>query len=255
MKEFATLYLDESGGKAWPPPWGQNPDRFYVLAGPVLKPDQDRRAHAEVPEILAEFFPDSLARPSELHYGDLINARGPYARLERTTRLALADRVWDLILQIKPTLVGSVVDKTLMKQRYADRAFPPNEYAMRATIERFDRDLEAERMLGMVIMDTESLESDRALRTLVHRARSDGIKLGGINYIPAADRKLENILNSVTFTPSEMSPGIQLADYIAYATYSAFERARSGRFDQVAHLWRRVGSYREPSVIPRPSKK
>lgn len=166
----------------------------------------------------------------------------------------MADRVWNLILDIRPTLLGSVVDKAGMKRRYGNRAFPPNEYAMRATIERYDRDLEAEDMLGMVIMATESLESDRALRTLVHRARQDGISLGGANYLRDNDRRLENILNSVTFTPSEMSPGIQLADYVAYATYSAFERGRSNRFDQVGHLWRGIGPYREPSVIPRPAR-
>ena len=64
--------------------------------------------------------------------------------------------------------------------------------------------------------------------------------------------RLEKILNGVLFTPSYGSPGVQLADFVAYATFSKFERNKSQRFEQVDPLWRRVGGFREPSVIPKP---
>lgn len=66
-----TLHLDESGDKTWPPPWGNNPDSYYVLAGLVLAPDQDRRAHERIPEIIEEFFPRPAVHPTELRYGDI----------------------------------------------------------------------------------------------------------------------------------------------------------------------------------------
>lgn len=249
MVNYVTLYLDESGEKAWPPPWGASAHQYYVLAGLVLTPENDLRAHREIPQIIAEFFPDLLSRPPELHYGDLINKRRTYALLSDEQRIAMANRVWELIISLQPVLLGSVVKKALMKSRYAEKAHPPNEYAMRATIDRFDRHLGETDQIGMAIMDTESLSSDQALREIVHNARWSGIRVGVVR--PGSERRLEHVLNSVTFSPSQMSPGIQLADFVAYATFSHFERGKSRRFEQISNLWRRVGSFQEPSIIPK----
>lgn len=249
---YVTLYLDESGEKPWPEPWGHSKSRHYVLSGLLLTPEQDNAIHTSVPAIVAKFFPIPETCPSELHYGDIINKRGPYAELSDEARLAMANAVFDLILKVKPVLMGSVVDKQRMKQRYGAHAHQPNEYAMRATVERFDRDLERMKCVGMVIMDTESFTADEALRKMVHRARAVGIKLGGVNYLPGSDRMLKNVLNSVGFSPSQMSPGIQLADFIAYATWSHFERSKSRRYEQISGLWAEpMRGYREPSVIPK----
>ncbi len=251
MTGYVTLYLDESGEKTWPPPWGRSNHSVYALAGVILNPLQDKIAHERIPLILTNFFPNETLRPTELHYGDLINERPPYDTVEREDRRAIADAVFQLIEQLRPVLMGSVVLKKRMKEKYGPGAFPPNEYALRATIERFDRHLEETQQLGMALMDTEGLNADSALREMVHQARSYGIKVGGINYMPRSDRKLSFVLNSVGFSPSQMSPGIQLADFVAYALFSAHERNRRNRLEQLGPFWRKVGNFSEPSVIPR----
>jgi len=246
VTEFISLYLDESGGRGWPSPWGRNRYRYYVLAGCLLTPDQDRRAHDVLPEILTEFFPAGDG-PIELHYGDLINNRNGYELLEQSDKLKLADRVWDFILELKPLLMGTVVDKTTMRTRYPS-PHEPSQYAMRATIERFDKHLKKVGKYGMTIVDTQSFEKE--MQQMVHESRKAGIKIGGTQPM-LTDSNLENVLNSVVCCPSHMSPGVQIADFVAYAAFSHFERSKSRRYNQVGPLWRRAGRFSEPSVVPR----
>lgn len=250
MTEFVTLYLDESGERDWPKPWGRSSDRYYVLAGPVLTPSQDKIAHERIPSILEEFFPNPLARPTELHYNELVANVGPYQLLSSDQKKGMADTVWAFILELKPPLMASVVDKELMKSNYGSRAMKPGEYAVRATIERFDKDLEREGRLGMAIIDVQSFE--REIQEMVHNAKTDGIKIGGPNLREDQDRKLRFVLNSAVFSPSHMSPGIQIADYVAYATRSHFERHKGDRYREFEHLWKCGWNFREPSLIPRP---
>jgi hypothetical protein len=104
-------------------------------------------------------------------------------------------------------------------------------------------------MLGMAIADTQTFE--KAIQAMIHEAKTIGIKIGGPNLPSDKDSRLKNVLNTVVCCPSHMSPGIQLADYVAYATFSHHERAQSRRYNQVRDLWRTVGYFTEPSVVPR----
>ena len=248
---YATLYLDESGGKSWPSPWGRNPDTHYVLAGLALDPTQDLEAHRSLPLLLKAAFVGKAETPTEFHYGALINGRGAYALLSREERRALADQVFALLRRIRPVLIGTVVRKNWLKLRYRDKAVTPPEYAMNATAERFDRHLVETNQIGMIMMDTCGLADDAAVRHIVHYSRTAGTRWVGGSYVPAYNSNLARVLNAVAFTPSHMSPGVQLADAVAYATFSNFERDKGDRYYQLDPLWRRVGQFREPSVVPR----
>jgi hypothetical protein len=246
---YVTLYLDESGGKEWPPPWGSNESRHYVLTGPVLTPEQDLRAAAELEAILFHHFPDESTRPAELHYGDIINGRGPYASFSKEQKKSISDDVWSLILDLAPVLIGTVVRKPRLKERYGVNAFPPNEYGLIATCDRFHRHLVGTDCLGMILMDTETMASQAAMQKIVHSGRRWGARIFGVVGAPDNPR-LDRILNTLVFTPSHMSAGVQIADFVAYATWSNFERAKGDRFRQIATLWRRTGGFAEPSVVP-----
>jgi hypothetical protein len=247
---YVTLYLDESGGKEWPPPWGRNESSHYVLTGPVLTPEQDHRAQREFEAILERQFPDESNRPSELHYGDIVNGRGPWFALSREQRKDVSDEVWAQIIEIAPTLIGTVVRKSRLKERYGDRAMPPNEYALTATCDRFHRHLIETDGLGMILMDTENMASQAAMQKIVHAGRRWGGRIGGIIGDPNNPR-LERILNTLVFTPSHMSAGVQMADFVAYATWSHFERNKGDRFREISELWRQSGTFTEPSVVPK----
>lgn len=251
MTDFVTLYLDESGGKSLPAPWGRNPDRHYVLAGLVLTTDQDIEVHREVPRLLRSYCPEAHDwEPSyELHYGAIINRRPPFDSLPPEKRKALSDEVFNLILQVNPVLIGTVVDKELLARRYQN-PMPANEYALNSVIDRFNRHLTETSRVGTAVMDSVGTEADGSLQRLVHVSRSVGAQIGELSPGRPLSR-LEKVLNGVLFTPSYGSPGVQLADFVAYATFSKYERDKSHRFDQIDPLWRRVGNFREPSVIPK----
>ena len=100
----------------------------------------------------------------------------------------------------------------------------------------------------MTIVDTQSFEKE--MQQMVHESRKVGIKIGGTRPI-LTDSNLENVLNSVVCCPSHMSPGVQIADFVAYATFSHFERNKSRRYDQARSLWRKAGRFSEPSVVPK----
>jgi Protein of unknown function (DUF3800) len=249
---YVTLYLDESGGKSLPAPWGRNPDRHYVLAGLVLTTDQDIEIHREVPRLLRRYCPEANAwEPNfELHYGAIINRRPPYDHLTEEQRQSLSNDVFNLILRIHPVLLGTVVDKELLARRYRD-PMAVNEYALNSIIDRFNRHLTETERVGTAVMDSVGTEADGSLQRLVHVSRTVGAQIGDL--VPGRPiSRLERVLNGVLFTPSYGSPGVQLADFIAYATFSKYERDKSRRFEQIEPLWRRVGTFREPSVIPRP---
>jgi hypothetical protein len=249
-----TLFLDESGGRPWPKPWGKSPDRYYVLAGLVLDSAQIARAKAAIPTIIQAAFPGAPP-PEELHYGDLINHRKgtPYETMPETDRLKLANMVFEFILDLKPLLMGTVVDKSAHRSGQEARgnvAFSPQSYAMRGTVGRFDVHLQEVGEFGTVEMDSAGFQHDSALRQMIAEIRARGTRLSRPARTEWIDSRLARI-RDVKFVLSHQCAGVQLADFVAYATWSHFQRSHSRRFLQLEKLWRRRPGFIEPSVLPK----
>jgi hypothetical protein len=245
---YHALYLDSSGTPGWPPPWGVDTSAYFVLAGLALNPEADRDAHSSVPQLLTKYLG---SRKPELHYGAIINKRPPYDKLSGKDREALSDEVFELILKLKPILFASVINKKRMKERYQKKAWPIRSYAVTSIVHRFAITLTRLGSLGHVVMDSETYRTDKELQSLVHAGRRAGMTIRGVLYEPAKESYLEPLLNSLVFSPSEMSPGIQLCDFVAYATWSKFERGKDQRFKQLLSLWDRRGNRKyEPCELP-----
>ncbi len=252
-----TLYLDATGDPSWPAPFGKSKTNWYVISGPALQTDADYKARLEVDRILAKYVPDSEHRKwppqlYELHYTDIIGGHKLFSHLQPLQRKALSDEIFDLIVSLKPRLFATAVNKIQLKYRYGIGAYPPKSLALRATIHRYSMCLNKNGMIGSVVLDEEEYRKDRELQTMTHEFRSHGVILRGQNYQPRYEDKLERVLNTITFTPSHMSPGIQLADSISKAVFSHFERGKSNRYNQLANLWNRDPTrVYEPSVVPK----
>lgn len=246
--------MDESGGRPWPQPWGKNPDQIYVLAGIILDDTQIELAKAGIPRIIETAFP-APPRPTELHYGDLINHRTgtPYEHMPESDRLRLSNEVFQFIIDIRPLLMGTVVRKAEHRSGQEARgntAIQPQVYAMRGTAGRFDTHLEQLGTYGTIEMDSAGFQHDHALQVEISRIRASGTRFG----VPANDRWIDSRLTQVRdvkFVRSHDCPGVQLADFVAYATWSHFERSKSRRYLQLSQLWRRRPAFREPSVLPK----
>lgn len=244
------LYLDESGDGGWPKGYGGNsPDHNFIYAGIVVDSEQNYKIRNGVENILQEYFPQMESKPEELHYADLIHNKGSYDDLSDDEAYSMANDVFDLIKDIKPILMGTIVNKKRMRTRYGDDAYPPKRYAFRATVDRFNKHLAANDAVGTVTIDVGDRGFDRQLRQLVYDAQDSGIKIAGSR---KDGSNVPNIMDTITMSPSEMSPGIQLADYVAYVTRHEHEYGSSDRYEEISDLWRDPdqAALTEPSVVP-----
>lgn len=248
--------MDASGDPGWPKPFGKSPLRYYVMGGIALTPQADHIAHVEIDRILKKYIPEKQKRlyppeKYELHYHPLASGRGIYSHLSHPQRLAMANEVFTLIDSLDPVLFASVVDKLRMKTKHGTKAFNPSRYALRATIDRYCMYLERVNEVGAVYLDEEEYKKDKKLRQMVHEFRTTGTAIRGLYYQPSRINHLERILNAISFTPSEMSPGIQLADFVGRTTWLHFERNKSRRFTQLIHWDEHNSVQYEPCVIPK----
>lgn len=237
------MYMDESGDGGLPSPYGASNTRHMVYAGAVVSAAQNLALRRGVEKIFALEFGSDV--PEELHYGDIINDRGIYDDMEGIQKKEIADAVFDLITDVEPTIIATVIDKKKHGNRYTD-PWPPKPYIFRATVARFQYYCDVNSGVGMVVADAEQSFIDNELRQIVYNAKSDGVR------IVEKGSKLTNIMDSVLFTPSEMSPGIQIADFIAYAIWSDHEYGNSRRWNQIKHLMRdpEGSGFTEPSLLP-----
>ncbi len=254
--EHYTLYLDACGDPGWCPPNGKSPIKHYVIGGLALTAASNLVANGEVERILNKYIPFSWSVSKykrELCYHHLIRGKGLYESLDHPQRLAMANEVFDLFLQLKPVLFSTVVDKERMKARYGVNAHDPKIYAIQATIHRFAMFLKRQTNgVGSVVMDSEEYRKDHLLQEMIRQFKSTGIIIRGWNYQPVHEEHLERILNTIAFSDSDLSSGIQLADVVCRTVWQNYESAKNQRFTQLAPLWNR-DTYRiyEPSLVPK----
>nr|MDO8100002.1 DUF3800 domain-containing protein [Candidatus Njordarchaeota archaeon] len=250
-----TLYLDSCGDRGWCQPFGKSRTHYYVIGGLALTASADLRAYQEVNRILTKYVPLPLSSEykRELCYHHLIRGKHQYERLDHPQRLAMANEIFDLLLELKPVLFATVVDKIKMKLRYGINAYNPKIYGIQATMHRFGMFLKRQTNgVGSVMMDSEEYKNDRSLQEMVRTFKLTGIIMRGLTYQPVYEEKLDRVLNTISFSDSEASVGIQLADVCCRTTWQYFEHQKSDRFAQLAPLWNREGNrIYEPSVIPK----
>jgi len=250
--ETELLYLDESGDSGWTPTYGgSSTEQYFVYAGVIVDPEENYRLKQRLNDIITEHFSGKFVRPEEIHYADICHQNGTYRHLDDEEASSLRDDLFQLILDIEPTLMASVVDKDRMKENYGDDANPPKQYAFRSIVDRFHKQLKSDDAVGMVTMDASESSIDKSLRELIYQAKGSGISLPGTRY--KKDSTLPRIMDTVTVTPSEMSPGIQMADIVAYQVRHKYHYSTESKgFEAISHLFRDPDSVSltEPSVIP-----
>ncbi len=249
-----SLYLDSTGDPGWCPPFGKSLVNYYIVAGLAISPESNLSAYKETNRILEKYIPQTewTSPEFELCYHHLIRGKGIYATLSDSQRLSLADEVFNLILRLEPILFASVIDKKKMKQRYGNSAYDPKLLGIRSIIHRFAMSLKRLNGVGSVVMDSEEYRKDQLIREMVQRFKKDGIIIRGYTYQPKYIEKIVEIIDTITFTDSNMSAGIQLADLFLGATWQHYERSLSRRFNQVSPLWDRKGTIiYEPVMIPK----
>jgi len=90
-------------------------------------------------------------------------------------------------------------------------------------MERYQWFLERNEDLGIVVSDRENTSLMKIL--LVHY---EEIKELGTGY-----KKMENIIDTIFFTPSYTCANLQIVDFCAYSMFRNFERGINDRFNQI----------------------
>lgn len=259
MKSY-TLYLDAAGDPGWPPPFGKSRAQWYVLAGLAMEPENDLQAKIGAEKLLEEYIPSTERskwpeRNYEIHYHDIIFGLNVFSHLDHPERKELSDKIFKLIIDTKPILFATAINKIQLKRKYAHNAYHPRILAMQATIHRFSMFLEREKFIGSAVVDEEEYKKDKELRELIHQLRRFGATIRGWNYQPRKENTLKRVLNAISLSPSEMSTGIQFSDVCSRSTWSHFENKKSDRFNQISVLFdKNSARVFEPSVIPPPNQ-
>lgn len=239
--EYCTFYIDGSGDEKWPPPIGKSNHNFHTLAGLILDPEKDLKAKQKVCGLLREFIPEStrnIRPPSEyeLHYVAIDSGKGIYRKIKQESRQELIAKTFDLILELKPILIASTVDKAKEYQIWGQKSFLPEIHAMRSVVHKFSMHLNRRNKIGTVVYDADKFNFDLFLREAVQNFRRFGINIPSASFMAQTDY-LPNILNNINFCPSDMSTGLQLADFVASAVWRKYERSDSRWYDKLDSLW------------------
>ena len=162
-EERYRLYIDESGDHVFRQV-GVPHHRFLCLLGCWLKGSDYRKFHAEIEVFKQEHIPHSPDEPVILHREDIVNRRGAFWRL----REAVARRRFDegLISLLENTpfrVVGVVIDKQTLRQRYPAPAHPYH-LALGFLLQRYCGYLNYINREGDVMAESRGGREDRLLK-------------------------------------------------------------------------------------------
>ncbi len=219
------LYVDESGDPA-----NQDEENF-VLAGIAVFERQTYWLSQQVDALEIEVFgpppaPGELPavpRPVEFHASSIYSRRaGPWDSLNAQQSAAVLRRLADLIGDCHEScaLFGVVVHRP---------SFPdedPVVFAFNELVRRFDlylvrRHNQGDTQRGLMVFD-ESRHETR-LQTLLRSYAVEGGPFG----------RLRNMADVPFFADSRASRMLQLADFIAWASFRRYERGVANHFDRI----------------------
>ncbi len=232
------LYLDAAGDPGFPPPFGKSTSMHYVLAGLSIDAKDWAIGNEKLLEIKRNYFPNIEDSQIELKYSSLFNKIKPFDSLSGEQRKELADEIFDLILNLKPVLFAVVIDKLEHRKKYVS-AEKPNILAIRYMVPRFSMYLKRISDHGVMIYDSEEMHINKELRDFLLESRKTGVVLphARIRSPLSVQNRLYNIIETIFFIESHVSPIMQLVDFCAGTVFLKYERGKTDRFDQINNLF------------------
>lgn len=247
-----TLYLDGSGDPGWVPPHGTSRSPNYILAGLAVRPDADLLIQEEFRGIIAFLDKNYHEQEiSEIHFANLVGRHKKWSPVTKEDAAQVEGKLISLIGKIEPIVFATVVQKKKLKQRYGETAYHPRRLSVQATLHRFNMWLNRNNACGITVMDTEIYRQDKSLQDFVHHLKEVGAIIRGMYYSPTYRDKLEKVINTLLFCPSHMSPGIQVADMVAYIVNRQYRVPTEPRWKVIEPYMQRYPGGSDPSVLPR----
>lgn len=233
------LYLDESGDHVFREEKAlREPPRRYLalcgcclLQGPVYE-----SFHHALEDLKRKYFPRGLDDPPVvLHREDLVRATGPFWRLRDPSYRQEWDReVVELIRRTQFLVMGVVLDKLAMKERYLD-PFHPYDFGVSLLLERFCGYLNHWNRTGDVLAEARGKQEDDLLNTTYRSLYERGTKYHSEEFLQrcltSREMKFRKKHHNVA--------GLQLSDLLArplreYVTLrSGLSSSKPSTFDEV----------------------
>ncbi len=209
------LYIDASGD---PGAYMGKNTKYYVLGGVCLSYKDWKFITDDFRSIVSKYF--GAFQIPEIHTKDLISHNAPFDKIDHKQ---LADDITRFISESHTTLFGVVIDKL----EYAKKGFgPPNTIvnkALEEMINRFHLWLQRHKTFGMIVSDTSTDGFDTSVRNTYEYFKKVGTSFVTLN----------RLIDTLFFTPSETSIGIQIADFVSYSLKRNYENGDSKIFNQI----------------------
>lgn len=204
-------YLDESGNT------GRKLDDtgqpFHTIAAIVVREDRVREMTDRL-DSLASQAPTS-DHLVEYHGFDLFHGTGVWDGVYPRERIDEYSKALSVLSQVDAGVVYASIDKPALANLYSYPR-PPHMYALQFLTEKLEMWLRSqEDILGRraLLVADENHEQEQYSFDLIIDMQATGGQIGSSWGI---DIHLDHIVDSIYFTPSERSRGIQLADLVAF---------------------------------------
>ncbi len=178
LKPRYRLYIDESGDHALNP--SNTPaQRYLALLGVVFENNDYLKFADALLEFKRGIFGPRPDRPVYLHRSDIINCKGPFARLrDPTVRDAFDNGLLRLVIDAQYALICVIIDKNQQQDRYASLASPfsfhPYHFCLAATLFRYARWLLSHNSIGDVMAESRGREEDIQLKNAYKNVYESG---------------------------------------------------------------------------------
>lgn len=201
------FFIDESGNA------GMGGTQFIVLAGVILRCEDWPKLRTRVDGLKVSFGINPNIEIKWRHVRHPGGRRNPLRALSDADRTLFGQRMLGLV-RITPyaRVISVIIDKIAAFARPdVNTDDDLYENAVSLAMERFQYYLRATKDLGIVVQDQRHPNQDKRLRAFYRSLLTAGTRW----------TRFPNVIEGVFLTPSDFSTGIQLADFIAGATFAA----------------------------------
>ncbi|MFJ4255167.1 DUF3800 domain-containing protein [Microbacterium sp. NPDC090003] len=199
------VYLDETGSVGR----GASQQPLLRLVGVVVKEEAVEVLGSRMADLAMEHLGWRPAR-FEFHGYDLWNANGPWRKKKPPQLLAAYEAVIGLLAELDIWIVHSAIRKSALHQKYAGE-YDSNAYllALQFLLGKLDKWPTNSRRI--VVADEAKEHETRAIRLV------RDMQTWGNGVVP--DAQLQTVIDSMHYVDSRDSPGVQLADLVAFVLH------------------------------------
>lgn len=208
-----------------------------VIDGKELK-SLEREFHSIMTQ-LEDAFPNQISRNLELHAGEIFNGKGPWRKAfeGNRQRYEVLNRFSEVLagLNLRILVQGIDVEKQVIKYSLPT---DPRYLSLRFLIEKLDKELHSSADFSMLICDSGASNQEiQHIRDLLIEMQMNGT--GGLY-----PRLITQIVDTVHFSDSKRSRGIQAVDLISFLRHRVeLQRANLVKRDSnIDQLWQALES-------------